>query len=120
MPKSKRESKPKTKKKVHAKPVEEEIEMVMGCGNVFRDLGFSVDQSASFQARCDLLNVLQDIIEKNGWTQAEAAKKLKVSQPRIAEILHSQAKLFSVDLLIKYLARLGVQVKFKFSKIDWA
>ncbi|MBP7861521.1 XRE family transcriptional regulator [bacterium] len=121
MPKSNKSgSKPKTRKKVHTKPVEEEVEMEVGCGNVFRDLGFSVDQSASFQARCDLLRALQQLIEKNGWTQAEAAKRLKVGQPRIAEILHSQSKLFSTDLLIKYLARLGVQVDFKFSKIDWA
>lgn len=89
------------------------------CGSVFKDLGFSDAESANLTARCDLLIVLQDIIKKNGWSQSEAAKHLKVGQPRIAEIMHSQSKLFSVDLLIKYLARLGVQVNFKFSKLDW-
>lgn len=89
------------------------------CGNVFKDLGFSDSESANLTARCELLLVLQDIIKRNGWTQSEAAKNLNVGQPRIAEIIHSQSGLFSVDLLIKYLARLAVQVNFKFSKLDW-
>lgn len=108
-------SKPKSKTKSKTKPASIED----SCGNVFKDLGFSDSESANLTARCELLLVLQDIIKRNGWTQSEAAKNLKVGQPRIAEIMHSQSGLFSVDLLIKYLARLGVQVNFKFSKLDW-
>lgn len=112
-------TKTKAKTKSPSNSILKKFEKEMGCGNVFKDVGFSDAEAANLQARCDLMRALQTIIKKNGWTQAEAAKKLKVGQPRVAEILHSQSKLFSVDLLIKYLARLGVQVDFKFSKIDW-
>lgn len=112
-------SKVKTNVKIKPKTSSEQVQAEPSCGNVYKDLGFSDAESANLIARSDLLMALQDIIEKNGWTQIEAAKKLKVGQPRVAEILGSQSSLFSVDLLIKYLARLGVQVNFKFSKLDW-
>ncbi len=109
----------KTNVKIKPKTSSGQVQAEPSCGNVYKDLGFSDAESANLIARSDLLMALQDIIEKNGWTQIEAAKKLKVGQPRVAEILGSQSSLFSVDLLIKYLARLGVQVNFKFSKLDW-
>ncbi len=91
----------------------------VGSGNVFKDIGFTDAESANLTARCELLLKLQDTIEKKGWTQKEAARELKVSQPRIAEIMSFDTKYFSVDLLIKYLARLGVKVNFQFKKLNW-
>ncbi|MGH9548335.1 MAG: XRE family transcriptional regulator, partial [Terriglobales bacterium] len=55
-----------------------------------------------------------------GWSQREAAKILGVGQPRIAEIMSFSTKYFSVDILLKYLAKLGTKVSFKFHKPDVA
>ena len=41
---------------------------------------------------------------------------LDVGQPRIAEIMSFNTKYFTVDLLIKYLDRLGQRVDFTFTK----
>ena len=57
-----------------------------------------------------LMLQIRQTIEDNGWTQEEAAKVLHVKQPRIAEIMKLKTQLFSVDLLLKYLTRLGKRV----------
>lgn len=84
-----------------------------GSDNIFKDLGFGDDEAVNLLARTELLSKIQDIIEESGLTQREAAKLLSVSQPRIAEIMGMKINKFSVDLLLKYLNRLGRRVSFK-------
>ncbi len=43
--------------------------------------------------------------------QAEAAKVLRVTQPRVSDLLRGRIDLFSTDALIDMLARLGVGVR---------
>ncbi len=120
MPKlSRSKTSSKTKTMPQSKPASNRMKIEPSCGNVFKDLGFSDSEAANLIARCDLQIAVVNIIKKNKWTQKEAAKELKISQPRVAELMSFRTNYFSVDLLIKYLARLGVQVDFKFSKIDW-
>ena len=71
-------------------------------------------------ARAELMLKLRDIIQENGWTQREAARILGVGQPRVAEIMSFNTKYFSVDLLLKYLSKLGMQVEFSFKNTDVA
>jgi predicted XRE-type DNA-binding protein len=84
--------------------------------NVFKDIGYSDAEAANLLARAELMLKIRDIITENKWSQREAAKRLCVGQPRIAEIMSFNTKYFSVDLLLKYLAKLGTQVSFKFKK----
>ncbi|MBM4121312.1 MAG: helix-turn-helix domain-containing protein [Nitrospira sp.] len=46
-----------------------------------------------------------------GVKQAEAAKVLGVTQPRISDLVRGRIDLFSVDSLIDMLARLGIRVR---------
>jgi len=90
------------------------FDMEHGSGNVFKDIGFDDDEAASLLARAQLMSKLRDLIEASGLSQREAAKMLGVKQPRIAEIMGMKTQCFSADLLLKYLARLGTKVTFKF------
>jgi predicted XRE-type DNA-binding protein len=45
-------------------------------------------------------------------TQATVAKVLRVTQPRVSDLLRGQVHLFSSDTLIDFLARLGIRVRF--------
>lgn len=92
------------------------IQIEPSSGNVFKDIGFDDAEAANLLARAELMLKIRDIIDENGWSQREAARILAVSQPRIAEIMSFNTKYFSVDLLLKYLARLGTQVTFKFKR----
>jgi predicted XRE-type DNA-binding protein len=81
-----------------------------GTGNVFKDLGHSDDEAASLILRSVLMIEVERAIKKNRWTQEQAAKKLRVVQPRISELMTGQIGKFSIDMLVKYLTRLGKEV----------
>jgi len=90
---------------------------VESCGNVFKDLGFSDEEAANLLMRTDLMLQIKTIIKERHLTQVAAAKLLKVRQPRIAEIMAMKIQDYSVDTLIKYLARLGRQANIIFSDV---
>ena len=80
-------------------------------GNVFRDLGFTSEEAEHLKIRSDLMIQLQKLIAARGLRQAQAAKILGVTQPRVSDLLRGRIDLFSTDAIIDMLARLGVRVK---------
>jgi predicted XRE-type DNA-binding protein len=86
------------------------LKMTRSTGNVFRDLGFPPDEAEHLRIRSDLLIQLQKAIRSQGLRQAEAAKLLDVTQPRVSDLMRGRLDLFSVDTLIDMLARLGIRV----------
>ena len=80
-------------------------------GNVFRDIGFSQEEAEHLLIRADLLIQLQKVIASRGLKQAEVAKLLRVTQPRVSDLLRGRIDLFSTDALIDMLARVGVGVR---------
>ena len=86
------------------------VRVTPSTGNVFRDLGFSKEESEHLLVRADLLIQVQKTISRR-LTQAEAAKLLRVTQPRVSDLLRGRIDLFSTDALIDMLARLGVGVR---------
>lgn len=87
------------------------LKMTRSTGNVFRDLGFTAEEAEHLKIRSDLIIQLQKLIESRGLKQANAAKILGISQPRVSDLLRGRIDLFSTDALIDMLARLGVRVR---------
>jgi predicted XRE-type DNA-binding protein len=87
------------------------VRVTVSTGNVFRDLGFSKEESEHLLVRADLLIHVQKAIASRGLNQAAAAKVLRVTQPRVSDLLRGRIDLFSTDALIDMLARLGVAVR---------
>jgi predicted XRE-type DNA-binding protein len=85
--------------------------MTRSSGNVFRDLGFSLGEAEHLLVRSDLMIKFQKLIASRHLTQAEVAKVLRVTQPRVSDLLRGRIDLFSTDALIDMLARLGVRVR---------
>lgn len=81
-------------------------------GNVFRDIGFSAGEAEHLLVRADLMIKVQKLIESKRLTQAQLAKTLRISQPRVSDLRRGRIDLFSTDALIDILARLGVRVRF--------
>src|SRR5439155_15222259 len=79
-------------------------------GNVFRDLGFASTEAENLRVRADLMISLGKLIERRGLTQAQAAKLLGVTQPRVSALMRGKIQLFSVDSLIEMLGRGGARV----------
>ena len=87
------------------------LKMSRSTGNVFRDIGFSAGAAEHLLVRADLMIKLQKLIESKRLTQAELAKCLHISQPRVSDLRRGRIDLFSTDALIDILARLGVRVR---------
>jgi predicted XRE-type DNA-binding protein len=87
------------------------VRVTPSTGNVFRDLGFPKEESEHLLVRADLLIQVQKALASRGLKQAEAAKVLRVTQPRVSDLLRGRIDLFSTDALIDMLARLGVGIR---------
>ena len=87
------------------------LKITRSSGNVFRDLGFPPEEAEHLKVRSDLMIQLQKLIASRGFTQAETAKILHVTQPRVSDLLRGRIDLFSTDTLIDMLAHLGIRVK---------
>jgi predicted XRE-type DNA-binding protein len=79
-------------------------------GNIFRDLGFEGEEAENLLIRSHLMTEIERHIDRNGFTQARAAKLLGVSQPRVSDLRRGKIQLFSVDTLIAMLSRAGLKV----------
>jgi len=101
------------------KPIQP-LEMHESSGNVFRDIGFSDAEADSLFIRGCLMIEIEKIIKVNGWTQAQAAEILGVTQPRISEIVSDRVDLFAIDTLVKYLSILGKRVSVNVQDKDVA
>ena len=87
------------------------LKVARSSGNVFRDLGFPPEEAQHLKIRSDLLIQLQKLIASRGLKQSETAKILRVTQPRVSDLLRGRIDLFSTDTLIDMLSRFGVRVK---------
>ena len=82
-----------------------------GSTNVFRDLGFDAEEAANLQLRSDLMVELRKRFTAAGATQVQAARQLGVAQPRVSDLYRGKIDRFSVDTLIKWLGKLGADVR---------
>jgi predicted XRE-type DNA-binding protein len=80
-------------------------------GNVFSDLGFPSEEAEYLKIRSTLMIHLRKTIEAKGMKQAEAAKLLGVTQPRVSDLYKGKIHLFSIDTLVEMLGRAGVHIK---------
>ena len=87
------------------------VRVTRSTGNVFRDLGFPPGKAEHLLVRADLMIRLEKELGSRGLKQAQAAKLLGVTQPRVSDLLRGRLELFSADALIDMLARLWIKVR---------
>lgn len=92
------------------------LKMERGSGNVFRDVGFSEEESQNLALRSELMILVEQFVRKNRLTQAEAAQLLGVTQPRLNDLLKGKIAKFSLDALVNMLAHAGMRVKMTVRK----
>jgi len=87
------------------------LKVTLSTGNVFRDLGFRRGEADHLLVRADLMIQVQKLIASRRLKQKEVATLLRVTQPRVSDLLRGRIDLFSTDALIDMLARLGARVR---------
>ncbi|MDR2239139.1 MAG: XRE family transcriptional regulator [Zoogloeaceae bacterium] len=89
------------------------ITLTPGSGNVFLDLGFDPAEAEVMHLRALTAIQLEQHLKARGWTQVEAAKKLKVTQPRISRLVKGKWEDFSLDMLLTLAARAGLKPRLR-------
>lgn len=67
-------------------------------------------EAENMKLRSALMDAIEDAIKAKGWTQAEAAKQLGVTQPRVSALMRGKISMFSLDSLINMLTALGLKL----------
>lgn len=63
-------------------------------------------EARALERRANLMQFIQDKIEKGKWSQPEVAKMLGITRPRVRGKLSK----FSLDALLTYIERMGDEV----------
>jgi predicted XRE-type DNA-binding protein len=79
--------------------------------NVWEAVADTPEEAANLTVRSDLMDEIEAIIKKKGWTQKEAAKRCGVTQPRINDLLRGRISRFSLDALVNIASALGRKVR---------
>jgi predicted XRE-type DNA-binding protein len=85
-----------------------------GTGNVFADLGFP--DAGERQAKRRLAYALNQVLDRRQLSQAEAAKVLGVSQPKISALRNYKLAGFSVERLMNLLTALDQDIEITIRK----
>lgn len=72
--------------------------------------------AANMKARAELMRAITEYIRTSGMTQAEAAKTLGVTQPRISDLMRGKVDIFSLDTLVNMLAAAEIQLELRLKK----
>ncbi len=84
-------------------------EVIRGTGNVFTDLGYP--DATERQAKLRLAYALNQVLDERKLTQAEAAKVLGVTQPKVSALRHYKLAGFSVERLMTLLTALDQDIE---------
>lgn len=67
-------------------------------------------EAENLKVRAALMAELSAYIEQAGLTQAQAAGRFGVTQPRISDLVRGKIDLFSIDTLVNMLSAAGLQL----------
>jgi predicted XRE-type DNA-binding protein len=79
--------------------------------DAFDALSDTPAEAANLRARADLMQALAALVAEAGWTQAEAARRCGVTQPRMNDLLRGRISRFSLDALVNMAAACGQRVQ---------
>lgn len=81
-----------------------------GYTSVWDAISDTQEEAANLQVRAQIMTKISNIVKENGWTQAEAAIRCGITQPRINDLLRGRISRFSLDALVNIAAALGMRV----------
>ena len=87
-------------------------------GNVLDDLGFSPEQATILKFKADLYQAILKHAKKYSAKQLQVI--LAEPQPRVSELLNGKIANKSVDKLLYYAGRLGIEAKARFPQTNKA
>ena len=90
-------------------------------GQVFTSVWDALEDSpaeaANMRLRSELMIAVKQIVIEWSLTQAEAARRLDVTQPRLNDLLRGRIGNFSLDALILLADRAGLSVRVQIERV---
>lgn len=83
------------------------VEVVDSVWDVVAD---TPEGAENLRLRSELMLAIEAVVRAKGWTQAEAARRCGVTQPRMSDLLRGKVSKFSLDALVNMASRLGRRV----------
>jgi predicted XRE-type DNA-binding protein len=89
-------------------------------GQVFASVWDALEDSpaeaANMRLRSELMIAVQEAVASWGLTQAQAAQRLDVTQPRLSDLLRGRISKFSLDALSVLAERAGLSVRVQIER----
>ena len=79
--------------------------------NVWDAIEDTQAEAENMKLRAALMMALEAHIKHQGWTQANAALRLGVTQPRVSDLMRGKIALFSLDTLVNMVVAAGLHVE---------
>ena len=71
------------------------------------------EAAANMKVRSQLMLQLKSHITNSGLSQADAAKVLGITQPRVSDLMRGKINLFAIDALVNMAAKAGLHVELQ-------
>ena len=73
-------------------------------------------EAENMKLRSSLMAALERHIKAQGWTQAETARRLRVTQPRVSDLMRGKIDVFGIDSLVNMLTAAGLQIEVRIAE----
>ena len=71
------------------------------------------EAAENMKLRSSLMTALHEHINRSGMSQAQAAKLLGVTQPRISDLMRGKINLFGLDALVNMATAAGLHIELR-------
>lgn len=92
-----------------------DVRVTKSSGNVFVDLGFDEAEARVMALRTELMLRIEQHMKAKGWSQAEAARRMSITQPRVSKLARGAWQEFSMDMLLTLATRAGMRPELRIS-----
>lgn len=82
-------------------------------GSVWDAIEDTPEEAENMKLRSALMTALKNHITRTEMSQAQAAKLLGVTQPRISDLMRGKINLFGLDALVNMATAAGLQIELR-------
>lgn len=90
---------------------DEFLSITSSAGNIWDALSDTPGEAENLRLRSQLLCHINEHINSRGWSQKTAAENLRLTQPRVSDLVTGKISKFSLDALVNIGAQIGVRLK---------
>lgn len=90
------------------------LEMEVGSGNVFADLG--LEDAPELKLKAAIVGQINSILHHRNLTQVQASELLGLPQPKISALKNGKLRGFSLEKLLEVMLKLDRDVEIGFTK----